>query len=489
MRACALARVAQQIDQNSESPFLAEIQKISSKTGTVDNIDITLDKLPAHPELATKQDYDRAYLRELFRRAGYTDVTDNELAAFQSAVNRFTGAPFALAADLNTLREIQLQNGKIKTSTSEWRQAVVAAGMREIYRQRQEWSEALEAARLKSQTYGEDALKGWAALHVNAPVNLINGLTEPLRALAVLGPGVEIPALPRWQAVDRSEFWQAQGRGQVAEIAGTITVGVLGGGPALVATTPGKIIAATDAAYNIGAGAAGVDVTQKNNRGQARSMSPLERTIRITGGVVTAFGVSQQLGGTFATGAGSTAIQETEAVATNGWRMRIAVSEEQTTHEAHIAQMRRMDKPLTEKPTALPKVEANERITHGEWYARKELREAIAESEQTIHAYKHIKAKSIEDAKRFSVREAQYLPSTNVKVIEKDAMLAAMKNGYLLKRDGGTYYFFHRFDEVIGYDGGRATNWVRVELTSGKVYHGHPMSIERVRGYIPSIKE
>lgn len=323
----AIEHVAGRIAQNQESPFLTAIQDINPKINSVDNIEVTLNNLPSSPQTMTKSDYDKAYLRELFRRAGHTDVTDGELAAFQTAVTKYTGAPFALNADLATLRKIHGETGKITTTTSEWRQAVVDAGMREIYSQRQQWSATVDAAQSKAQRYGEDALKGWAALHVNAPVNLINGITEPLRGLAVLG-GAYIPAVPRWEATDRSEYWQTGGKGQVAEIAGTLTVGVLAAPSAagILATTPAKIITTADATYNIGAAAAGVDPTQRDAQGNYRPMSTLERTLRITGGVATAVGVSQTLGGATNAGTSMTATK-TEAVTAEGIHVKVPVTD------------------------------------------------------------------------------------------------------------------------------------------------------------------
>lgn len=44
----------------------------------------------------------------------------------------------------------------------------------------------MNTSQAKSREYGTDAIKGWAALHTNAPVNLINGLIEPLRGDVIL---------------------------------------------------------------------------------------------------------------------------------------------------------------------------------------------------------------------------------------------------------------------------------------------------------------
>lgn len=321
-----------------DNPFTATLAQIevNPKVSKTDNIEVKL-RLPKPPAQMSKADYDKAYLKELFHRAGYSNITDTDLAAFQSAVIKYTGEPFGLAADVSTLREIHGRTGHIESTTSEWRQAVVDAGAREIYRQRDEWTTAVDAAQAKSREYGTDALKGWAALHVNAPVNLINGLTEPLRGLAAAG-GAYIPPVPRWEAIEKSEYWQVGNKGQAAELAGTVTAGALAGGASVLATTPGKVIATLEATYNIGVGAAGVDPTQHN-----RAMSPLERTARVMGGVVMAAGVSQNLGGAKSAGAtAASATQEAEMVLSDGSKVRVRVP----TEESQISGARMQSTPI-----------------------------------------------------------------------------------------------------------------------------------------------
>lgn len=304
-----------------DNPFTATLAQIevNPKVNKTDNIQVKLH-LPKPPAQMSKADYDKAYLKELFHRAGHSNITDGELAAFQSAVIKYTGAPFGLAADLTTLRDVHARTGRIESTTSEWRQAVVDAGAREIYRQRDEWTAAVDTAQAKSREYGTAAMKGWVALHTNAPVNLINGLTEPLRGVAAIG-GAYIPAVPRWEAIEKSEYWQAGNKGQAAEVAGTLAAGALAGGTSVLATMPGKVIATLESTYNIGVGAAGVDPTQHN-----RAMSSLERTVRVVGGAVTAASVSRGLGGT--TSAGTA--MEAEAVTAEGVKVRVPHTDEPT---------------------------------------------------------------------------------------------------------------------------------------------------------------
>ncbi len=108
--------------------------------------------------------------------------------------------------------------------------------------------------------------------------------------------------------------------------------------------------------------------------------------------------------------------------------------------------------------------------------ARKAHRTDVATSTWTNHGYKHLQARTLDDAKAFSSNggAAQYLPGVNNKALEK---LAAQK-GFVIEH-GKTKYFFYKSDKVIGYDNGTATQWIRAEISS-RMYHGHPMRVDRL---------
>jgi hypothetical protein len=109
--------------------------------------------------------------------------------------------------------------------------------------------------------------------------------------------------------------------------------------------------------------------------------------------------------------------------------------------------------------------------------ARKAFRTEVAEAQQTIHGYKHLKAKTEAEAISFSTgakAPAQYLPGLSNKGLEK----IALEKGFIMEHGGG-YHAYIRFDRTVGYDGGKATSWIRAEL-SGGVYHGHPMAESRL---------
>lgn len=120
---------------------------------------------------------------------------------------------------------------------------------------------------------------------------------------------------------------------------------------------------------------------------------------------------------------------------------------------------------------------------YGGYYDRKEFRSKIYNAEYTPHGYKHLKAKTAEEAKRFSEtgnKNAQYLPDANNKEIEKEAL----SKGYLIDNGNDNYYFIYDTGKVIGYDNGIPTQWIRAELTNGNVYHGHPISGDRLDKYL-----
>ena len=92
---------------------------------------------------------------------------------------------------------------------------------------------------------------------------------------------------------------------------------------------------------------------------------------------------------------------------------------------------------------------------------------------------KYTKATTIEQAMEMSWSQAQYIPGIDNNSWEYKAMF----EGIPVTHGNGTIYYFYDTGRIIGYDGGVPTTWIRAELTSG-IYHGHPMSLERVLKYI-----
>ncbi|MCE5173739.1 hypothetical protein LQV63_31455, partial [Paenibacillus profundus] len=97
----------------------------------------------------------------------------------------------------------------------------------------------------------------------------------------------------------------------------------------------------------------------------------------------------------------------------------------------------------------------------------------------TEHGFKHVKAKTADEAELFSKtgkKHAQYLPGVNNKGLEKEALW----KGEIVDGDKGVIYFIYDTGRPIGFDLGTETSWIRAEITSGKVYHGHPISGNRL---------
>lgn len=123
------------------------------------------------------------------------------------------------------------------------------------------------------------------------------------------------------------------------------------------------------------------------------------------------------------------------------------------------------------------------RIANGEASIAKEFRQHMANSTPGNYD-KHIKAKTIDEAIKLSskgLEHAQYMPGINRVNLEKHA-LVKMKGHYKAFTEGGkkgTIYKFVKFQDDIGFDGGKGTKWLRVEWSSGS-YHGHPISPKRL---------
>ena len=129
------------------------------------------------------------------------------------------------------------------------------------------------------------------------------------------------------------------------------------------------------------------------------------------------------------------------------------------------------------------------KISHGEYAVKKEFRTLINKAKPAQYD-KHIKAKNIDQAIKMSAKKgdsaAQYLPGLNRVKVERSALMDR-PGVYKSFDDGvkkGTFYKFVKFDDVVGFDGGKGTKWLRVEWSSG-YFHGHPMSAKRIQKQCP----
>ena len=125
-----------------------------------------------------------------------------------------------------------------------------------------------------------------------------------------------------------------------------------------------------------------------------------------------------------------------------------------------------------------------ESVHHNEFRDKKDHRREVAEAEWHSHRDKHKKARTEEEARIFSStgeKNAQYLPNVNNKELER----LATQKGIVYSPPGNknVKYFFYKSDEIIGYDQGIPTQWIRAEVSSGS-YHGHPMNEKRLSKYL-----
>lgn len=141
---------------------------------------------------------------------------------------------------------------------------------------------------------------------------------------------------------------------------------------------------------------------------------------------------------------------------------------------------------------------------YGGYYRRKNLRRDVYNAERpppgTRHATKHISARTPEQAKEMSLGkgtrdgkpEASYLPEYANKVgsYEKQAAYDAIRNGQVFDHGGTRYLFYKNPTGPVGYNGGKLTDWVRVEMTDNPIptIHSFPASLEQVGKYIPGAK-
>ncbi|GAB4284067.1 MAG: hypothetical protein Kow0092_38660 [Deferrisomatales bacterium] len=127
-----------------------------------------------------------------------------------------------------------------------------------------------------------------------------------------------------------------------------------------------------------------------------------------------------------------------------------------------------------------------DRIAHGGWFTRKAWRRRIHTGEWSPHGNKHLRARSVADAQAMSRHgDSQYLPGIDNAALEREALFRGTVTRGVRSDPGSTVHVYYKFDSVVGYSEGQPTRWIRAEITSGGVYHGHPRSLRLVRRAIP----
>lgn len=236
-------------------------------------------------------DYDTAVNRALFDKAGYPMLTDKELASAVTALNYAFETPKITDQTRGILRAKELKTGRMTLPTDNYtieaakRAGQAALGYSEY--QAQQVDQAIE----KGSRETNNIFGGFVQPIVNAPVNVVNGISEPFRAGERVMFGTNhIPEIPRLTAAENSAYWQKNGRMYAntgAEIGATLLIGGVSGARAMASQT-GRALLGIEAIYNGAAGVAGKDVTHTDEQGNARKMPIIERGLRIAGGALGA---------------------------------------------------------------------------------------------------------------------------------------------------------------------------------------------------------
>ncbi|KAF0246120.1 MAG: hypothetical protein FD167_3483, partial [bacterium] len=246
---------------------------------------------PIDPNQLTASDYENTFIKETLSEVGINNVTSSEVKLFQEQYKTATGKDFNLKNPLSELRSNTTTNGELTVQVSQYDLAVAkTVGTQTILAQRQTKSQIAEKAYSDGTKYVDDLMIGYIAARVNAPINLVNGLTEPIRGIASLaGKDLSGLVLPRWDIAKQSEYWNKGDRISNEETGTTLGLAVATNsaiGQILLSNPVGRASIAIESAYNLGTGAAGLDPTSKNTDGTYQELSIANRALRIVGGVL-----------------------------------------------------------------------------------------------------------------------------------------------------------------------------------------------------------
>lgn len=483
---------------------LAQILKVSKeKSNTIVAIlPIDNNSKPISTDKLSTNDYNQALAKTMFQQVGLSDVTNTEIKNFQQKYTSITGDNFGLKTSLTELQE-NTANGQLKVYVSDYDYSVITVGKKDILVQRQEIREQGDKAYQAGTKYVDDAMAGYIGTQLNTPINLANGILEPVRGVGALAD-VEISKIPRLEIAEKSEYWQKGSRIADAEFGATAALGLFTGAQIsdkLLQTRAGQVFTGVEASYNIGVGAVGRDPTERNANGQCREMGYFERAMRIAGGTLTGYGLSRSLESatpTIGQAAKPTLAEELEAVTPEGFKVTIPKELDSGVKQAedlNILARSPEEVARAKKINDVLGINKKEQIANAGSIDRTKFREKIHESDWSTHGDKHLKAKTEEQAKQLSQsgkKPAQYLPGLNVKAMEKEAMWKAVDKGNFIKGDNKeTYYFFHKFEDVIGYNEGKPTRWVRVELGNSGTpqHHSFPANLSQVKKVVPNAQE
>jgi hypothetical protein len=280
-------KIADDVEKPSKKTINDFYQKVLSEQPLNDADRAKKLKIPVNlSKNATLEDYRLAFDKAVLQKAGYSMLNKQEVEMARDLMKMED------KLDLANLKKLDNANNLFITTSKHSIEKAKIAGQA-VLQFREYKSKELDAVIEHGKNYATDALGGFIQPIVNAPVNIINGLSEPFRAGEKMLFGTEnIPVIPRMEVAERSEYWNKDGRmyaNKAAEVTSTVLFGGATGSKAL-ATKGGRAWLGLEASYNIASGTFGKDVTQTDENGNPRQMGPIERTLRITGGI---FGARQ----------------------------------------------------------------------------------------------------------------------------------------------------------------------------------------------------
>jgi DNase/tRNase domain of colicin-like bacteriocin len=243
------------------------------------------------PKKAEVEDYRKAFDTRLLTIAGYKMFDEREIGLARNLMK---------TDDSWTLKNIGTQDakdgrqdGNLKVRTSKFSLEHAKIVGQAVLQFRKYESETFDKNQAHGNRYVPEAFGGFVQPIVNAPVNIINGVSEPFRAGERMLFGTQnIPTIPRMEVAERSEYWNKDNRmlaNKGAEIGASIIFGG-GAGAKALATKGGRALLGLEASYNVAAGTYGKDVNKTDANGNPQQMDYLERGGRVFGGV---FGARQ----------------------------------------------------------------------------------------------------------------------------------------------------------------------------------------------------
>lgn len=122
-------------------------------------------------------------------------------------------------------------------------------------------------------------------------------------------------------------------------------------------------------------------------------------------------------------------------------------------------------------------------LSQGQQRIDREIRSFIGRARPANYPH-HERARTIREAEEMSRTRAQYLPGFRVRTERRALDPQYPPLGF--QEGQGRMIKYVEMPNVIGYDLGRPTRFMRVELSPDGEFHGHPMDLSRLRTDCPS---